>query len=370
VKKHPGSVASHPFDESFVRAVYAAADFLFMPSRFEPSGLSQLISQRYGTLPIVTRTGGLVDTVRDLRDDAENGDGIFIRDFSVPALVEAAEAAIAGYRHPGALDAARATAMAKEASWAPALDAYEALFRGLAAGSAPKRPDAVLFDWDGTLSDDQAVNSAVVAEVFKRLGFAMPPAEEVERVWRTDKIVFYERFFPGVARETVDKTYYGVLEAARRGEELGGRRFDRIPLLPGALALLKSLKARGVRLAVVSNKPEKALLLELEKSGTLPYFEYVQGLKDGREGKPSPQPILEALGAMGLPAGNVWYVGNELTDMQAAGAAGAKPVLIGRSSKAAVIENGRGADPAQDILFVDGHRELNSIVRKLPRRRS
>jgi starch synthase len=139
VRRHPGAAASYPFDEAFVRAAYAAADFLFMPSRFEPSGLSQLISQRYGTLPIVTRTGGLIDTVRDLRDDAENGDGIFIRDFSAAALVEAAEAAIAGYRHPTALGAARATAMAKEASWEPALDAYEALFKGLRGEAAASR---------------------------------------------------------------------------------------------------------------------------------------------------------------------------------------------------------------------------------------
>jgi starch synthase len=139
VKKHPGSVASHPFDESFVRAVYAAADFLFMPSRFEPCGLSQLIAHAYGTLPVVTRTGGLVDTVRDLRDDAVRGDGIHIRDFTVLALVEAVESAIAGYVHPDALPAARATAMANDASWGPALDAYEALFRRLSDGG-PSKP--------------------------------------------------------------------------------------------------------------------------------------------------------------------------------------------------------------------------------------
>jgi starch synthase len=139
VARHPGAVASHPFDESFVRAVYAAADFLFMPSRFEPCGLSQLIAHRYGTLPIVTRTGGLSDTVRDLRDDAVRGDGIFIRDFTVLALVEAAEAAIAGYSRPEVLAAARATAMSNDASWGPALDAYEALYRRLIGAETAKR---------------------------------------------------------------------------------------------------------------------------------------------------------------------------------------------------------------------------------------
>lgn len=95
-----GRVAAHAFDEAFVHAVYAAADFLLMPSRFEPCGLSQLIAQRYGTLPIVARTGGLADTITDLRADP-----------------------------------ARRSAMRKDSSWGPALDEYEALFRSLASGS-------------------------------------------------------------------------------------------------------------------------------------------------------------------------------------------------------------------------------------------
>lgn len=150
VARHPGKVASHPFDETFVHAVYAAADFLLMPSRFEPCGLSQLIAHRYGALPVVNPTGGLADTVRDLRADAVRGDGIVMREFSVLGLVEAVEAAIAGYRHPEALPAARATAMANDSSWGPALDAYEALYRELlgddaasrAASSAPASGDS------------------------------------------------------------------------------------------------------------------------------------------------------------------------------------------------------------------------------------
>ena len=69
-----------------------------------------------------------------------HGDGIHIRDFTVLALVEAVEAAIAGYRHPDALPAARATAMANDASWGPALDAYEALFRELSSGARRDGP--------------------------------------------------------------------------------------------------------------------------------------------------------------------------------------------------------------------------------------
>jgi len=131
--RHPGRVAAYPFDETFVRVAYAAADFLLMPSRFEPCGLSHLIAQRYGTLPLVTRTGGLVDTVTDLRGNPANGDGLAMSEPSVPGLMEAVDAAIALYRNPEALAAARQTAMAKDSSWEKALDAYEALYRKLIA---------------------------------------------------------------------------------------------------------------------------------------------------------------------------------------------------------------------------------------------
>ena len=130
-----GRVAFHTFDESFVHAVYASADFLLMPSRFEPCGLSQLIAQRYGTLPIVARTGGLADTIRDLRDHPESGDGLFVLPAQDGGIWETINDAYAGYRNPEALAAARRSAMAKDSSWGPALDEYEALFRRLAASA-------------------------------------------------------------------------------------------------------------------------------------------------------------------------------------------------------------------------------------------
>ncbi len=135
-----GRVAAHAFDEAFVHAVYAAADFLLMPSRFEPCGLSQLIAQRYGTLPIVARTGGLADTITDLRSNPARGDGLFIRDETEGGLWASIADAIAGYRNPEALAAARRAAMSKDSSWGPALDEYEALFFDLLRG--PKNPPA------------------------------------------------------------------------------------------------------------------------------------------------------------------------------------------------------------------------------------
>ena len=136
VLEFPGKVASHPFDETAVRLLFAAADFLLMPSRFEPCGLSQLIAQRYGALPIVTSTGGLADTVVDLRDDPVNGTGLVVRAQASISLSRTIADAIKGYHHPQAFPLARKAAMTKDSSWDISLDAYEALFRRLLKGRA------------------------------------------------------------------------------------------------------------------------------------------------------------------------------------------------------------------------------------------
>lgn len=83
------------FDRAMARRIYAGADFFLMPSRFEPCGTGQMVSLRYGTPPIVRRTGGLADTVVDVRDFPFTGTGFVFDDASPDALAEACEAAIA-----------------------------------------------------------------------------------------------------------------------------------------------------------------------------------------------------------------------------------------------------------------------------------
>jgi starch synthase len=87
-KKHPGRVhAVISWDERAARRLYAAADCALVPSRFEPCGLVQLTAQRYGTLPIAHRTGGLVDTIRD------GETGVLFAPLTPDAIVAAAERA-------------------------------------------------------------------------------------------------------------------------------------------------------------------------------------------------------------------------------------------------------------------------------------
>jgi starch synthase len=77
------------FDEALSHRIEAGADFFLMPSRFEPCGLNQMYSLRYGTIPIVRATGGLDDTVIDLTEQAEQANGIKFREYSARALAKA-----------------------------------------------------------------------------------------------------------------------------------------------------------------------------------------------------------------------------------------------------------------------------------------
>ncbi len=83
------------FDRAMARRIYAGADFFAMPSRFEPCGQGQMIALRYGTPPIVSRTGGLADTVIDETDNPGRGTGFSFRGTSVEGLLRACQRAVA-----------------------------------------------------------------------------------------------------------------------------------------------------------------------------------------------------------------------------------------------------------------------------------
>lgn len=77
------------FDEVLARKIYASSDYFIIPSRFEPCGLSQMISYRYGTIPIATKTGGLKDSIVDIFENPNNGTGILI-EYADPNLLHQA----------------------------------------------------------------------------------------------------------------------------------------------------------------------------------------------------------------------------------------------------------------------------------------
>ena len=102
------------YDEAEAHRIYAGADLFVMPSRFEPCGLGQLIAMRYGTVPVVRRTGGLNDTVKDV---AEGGWGILFERYNSSELVEACDRAIELFASRDEFERARKAAMAYDSSW-------------------------------------------------------------------------------------------------------------------------------------------------------------------------------------------------------------------------------------------------------------
>ncbi|MBF0244691.1 MAG: glycogen synthase, partial [Planctomycetes bacterium] len=127
---HPGSMAVRfAFDRELSRLIYAGSDFFLMPSRYEPCGISQLIAMRYGTIPIVSKTGGLVDTVTDLRTNGKTGNG-FVFERSEPfALLEACMDAICLHGRSQLNATAKKRAMRSVLSWKASAESYVDLYR-------------------------------------------------------------------------------------------------------------------------------------------------------------------------------------------------------------------------------------------------
>ncbi len=120
------------YDETLARLVIAGADCIVVPSRFEPCGLTQMYALRYGTLPLVRRTGGLVDTVVDatparLRD--KTATGFMFEPATAEALAATIEWASAQYRNRASWRQMMRQAMTRDFSWAQSARQYAALYR-------------------------------------------------------------------------------------------------------------------------------------------------------------------------------------------------------------------------------------------------
>ena len=111
-------------DEKLAHGVYAGCDALLMPSRFEPCGLSQLYAMRYGALPIVHRTGGLADTVKDAAPDGASGNGFVFDQVTSTALAACVRRAVAMAQQPAAWRGLMSNAMGEDFSWGRSAEAY------------------------------------------------------------------------------------------------------------------------------------------------------------------------------------------------------------------------------------------------------
>lgn len=127
---YPQKVAVHlEFSESVASRIYAASDMFMMPSRYEPCGISQLISLRYGSVPIVHQTGGLADTITDFDPRTGNGNGFVFTDYSATDLLVAIARALETYKYPRAWEHLTWQAMRQSFSWQLPAKKYVLLYK-------------------------------------------------------------------------------------------------------------------------------------------------------------------------------------------------------------------------------------------------
>ena len=132
-QEHPGRVAARiGFDNGLAHRIEAGSDIFLMPSHYEPCGLNQMYSLKYGTPPVVRATGGLNDTI-------EEETGFKFTEYTGEALLSAVRTAVRAYEDRAAWRARMRRGMEKDFSWAASALAYSKLYRQVAGVSRPSR---------------------------------------------------------------------------------------------------------------------------------------------------------------------------------------------------------------------------------------
>jgi len=126
------------YDNTLAHKIEAGADIFLMPSRYEPCGLNQIYSLRYGTPPVVRATGGLDDTIQNYSAKTHQGTGFKFEEYDGGALLGAIRAALKAYRDPKVWHTIQANGMAKDYSWKASAAAYVTLYEAAKRSRIPR----------------------------------------------------------------------------------------------------------------------------------------------------------------------------------------------------------------------------------------
>ena len=116
------------FEPKLGQLIYGGSDLFLMPSRYEPCGLGQLIAMRYGTVPVVRKTGGLADTVVDVAPDLSAGTGFVFEPYQQQALYEALRRATVAFQDRGTWEKLQRRCMTQDFSWTASAREYSAMY--------------------------------------------------------------------------------------------------------------------------------------------------------------------------------------------------------------------------------------------------
>lgn len=127
--KYPKKISVNlRFDNSLAHLIEAGSDMFLMPSRYEPCGLNQLYSLRYGTVPVVRKTGGLADTIDQYDPETGKGTGFVFKEYDAAELLGTIKLALGAYKDKKAWSSLMRNGMAKDFSWAASAEKYRQLY--------------------------------------------------------------------------------------------------------------------------------------------------------------------------------------------------------------------------------------------------
>jgi len=128
--KYPEKLSAQiQFDDGLARRIYAGSDLFLMPSKFEPCGIGQLIALRYGTVPIVRETGGLVDTVQTYNEFTDEGYGFSFSNYNAHDMLYTIQKAVSTYQQREKWGNLVLKGMKKDFSWSESAIQYSRLYR-------------------------------------------------------------------------------------------------------------------------------------------------------------------------------------------------------------------------------------------------
>lgn len=207
-------------------------------------------------------------------------------------------------------------------------------------------PEAIIFDFDGTLVDSEKITYELVSPIVSKYLGRLFTEDEVNNlrgvVWKET----FKNWFPD------------------RHEQLNREISERwasadpmLPMYPGVKDMLASLRDRGVRMAIASSREKKSLVNGLVRLSIDSYFEAVVGQEDTQAHKPHPDPLLLALSRMGIEGSSCIYIGDQVTDISASRSAG---MLSGGASWGEGNESIlKGASP--DYIFTRPHDVFQNV---------